>query len=84
MQRTGAGFVSYSDEVEKRFIRWLKDKYKDIQVLNEAWATQRWSRRLNDIDEIALPASAITNAPPERYLDLARFYSDETAKYMDG
>lgn len=80
----GAGFVSYSEEVEKRFVNWLKRKYENIETLNKAWASQRWSRRLNNFEEISLPVSAIANASPERYLDLNRFYSDELIEYMDG
>lgn len=80
----GAGFVSYSEEVKIRFIKWLQNKYSNIDGLNKAWATQRWSRRLNCFEDIVLPASAIVGAPPERYLDLNRFYSDEIIEYMYG
>lgn len=80
----GAGFVSYSREVEKRFISWLQTKYTDIGNLNKAWATQRWSRRLSCFEDVALPASAITGVAPERYLDLCRFYSQEILEYMHG
>jgi beta-galactosidase len=80
----GAGFVSYSKEVEKRFIRWVKNKYSSLEKLNKAWSTQRWSRRLNSFEDIFLPVSAIVKPPPERYLDLCRFYSDEIIEYMRG
>lgn len=80
----GAGFVSYSEGVKQRFIEWLQSKYGDIDTLNKAWASQRWSRRLSCFREVVLPASAITNASPERTLDLCRFYSDEIIQYMSG
>ena len=73
----GNGFMSYSEADRKRFIGWAKKKYGTIQALNKAWATQRWSRRLNDFDDIDLP---LADGPvaPERHLDLYRYWSDVT------
>ena len=69
------GFLSYSEGDRLRFIAWLKARYGTIEKLNTAWATQRWSRRLNSFNDVELPyASGPT--PPERYLDLRRFWSD--------
>jgi beta-galactosidase len=73
----GNGFMSYSAADRLRFIDWLKTKYRTIEALNKAWATQRWSRRLNEWDEIDLPYGDGPGAP-ERYLDLRRFWSDQT------
>ena len=69
----GAGKISWSEDVRLRFIGWLKEKYGTTDQLNEAWAAQRWSRRISDFDEIGLPAGG----PPERTLDFRRFLSDE-------
>jgi beta-galactosidase len=73
----GNGFMSYSVADRLRFIDWLKMQYGTIEALNRAWATQRWSRRLNDWDEIELPYGD-GPGPVERYLDLHRFWSDQT------
>jgi beta-galactosidase len=73
----GNGFMSYSAGDRLRFIEWLKRKYGTIAELNRAWATQRWSRRLNSFDEVELP-NGDGPGPPERFLDLRRFWSDET------
>ena len=43
----GNGYMSYSEADRQRFIAWLKKKYGTVAELNKAWATQRWSRRLN-------------------------------------
>ena len=43
--------------------------------LNKAWATQRWSRRLNSFEDVDLPL-AEGPGPSERYLDLHRYWSD--------
>jgi beta-galactosidase len=73
----GNGFMSYSPGDRERFIAWLKTKYVTIEALNQAWATQRWSRRLNSFDEVELPYGD-GPGPPERFLDLHRFWSDVT------
>ena len=73
----GNGFMSYSESDRQRFIVWLKKKYGTIEELNKAWATQRWSRHLNRLDDVDLPL-ADGPGPPERYLDLHRYWSDVT------
>ena len=70
----GYGKISYSEGVRQRFIRWLKNKYGTTENLHTAWAGQRWSRRINDFDEIGLPSG---KSAPERTLDFRRFLSDE-------
>lgn len=71
----GNGYMSYSEADRERFITWLKKKYGTIQELNMAWATQRWSRRLNSFEDVDLPL-ADGPGPSERYLDLHRYWSD--------
>ena len=51
----GNGFMSYSEADRQRFITWLKQKYGTIDALNKAWATQRWSRRLNNFEDVDIP-----------------------------
>jgi beta-galactosidase len=65
----GNGFMSYSEADRQRFIEWLKKKYGTIDELNKAWATQRWSRRLNSFEDVDL-SLANGPGPSERYLDL--------------
>jgi beta-galactosidase len=78
----GNGMMSYSEGDRQRFIAWLKTRYGTIEKLNSAWATQRWSRHLNSFDEVQLPY-ADGPSPPERYLDLRRFWSDETISILE-
>lgn len=73
----GNGFMSYAPADRERFIAWLKQKYGSIAVLNQAWATQRWSRRINDWEEVELPYGE-GPGPFERQLDLRRYWSDVT------
>ena len=73
----GNGFMSWSEADRQRFITWLKNRYGDLATLNKAWATQRWSRRIDNWDEVRLPY-ADGPGPAERFLDLHRFWSDVT------
>jgi beta-galactosidase len=78
----GNGFMSYSEDDRERFITWLKKKYGTIEELNKAWATQRWSRRLNSFENVDLPLKD-GPGPFERYLDLHRYWSDVTVRRLD-
>ena len=71
----GNGFMSYSEADRQRFIVWLRKKYGTVEELNKAWATQRWSRRLNSFEDVDLPL-ADGPGPSERFLDLHRYWSD--------
>jgi len=73
----GSSPMSYSEGDRARFVDWLKQKYGSIAALNQAWATQRWSRRINDWDQVYLPYGN-GPGPNERNLDLHRFWSDVT------
>jgi beta-galactosidase len=73
----GNGQMSYSPADRQRFVGWLQKKYGTIAALNTAWATQRWSRRINSWDEVDLPYGN-GPGPNERNLDLRRFWSDDT------
>ena len=74
---SGDGPISYSETVRQRFTIWLKNKYSNLDNLNKAWATHRWSRRLNSFDEVGLPSTGQKNGAPEKILDFRLFISDE-------
>jgi len=78
----GNGYMSYSEGDRQRFIAWLKNKYGTIEALNKAWATQRWSRRVNSFEDVDLPL-ADGPGPSERYLDLHRYWSDVTVARLE-
>ncbi len=74
---SGDGPISYSKTALKRFVAWLRNKYTTVENLNDAWAGQRWSRKINDFDEVGFPVSGSVTGAPERMLDFRRFVSDE-------
>lgn len=77
----GDGPISYSETVRQRFVEWLKNKYQSVDKLNTAWASQRWSRRINRFEEVGLPVSGYIKGAPERMLDFRRFISDEVSGF---
>jgi beta-galactosidase len=79
---SGDGPISYSETVRKRFVVWLTNKYANIDNFNKAWATQRWSRRINEFDEVGLPVAGEKNGAPEKILDFRRFISDEVNQLL--
>jgi beta-galactosidase len=74
---SGDGQISYSETANLRYIAWLKNKYKIVDNINKAWATQHWSRRINQFEEVGFPVSGQVNGSPERMLDFRHFVSDE-------
>ncbi|MBN1185216.1 MAG: beta-galactosidase [Bacteroidales bacterium] len=79
---SGDGPISYSESVRLRFIEWLKIKYKNLDNLNKAWATHRWSRRINNFNEIGLPTGSYKGGAPEKILDFRLFVSDEVNQIL--
>src|ERR1035437_3152348 len=79
---SGDGLISYSETAKERFIVWLKNKYSNLDNLNKAWATQRWSRKINKFEEIGFPVSTHNNDVPERMLDFRCLVSDEINQFL--
>ena len=79
---SGDGRISYSETARQRFISWLKMKYASVENLNKSWATQRWSRRINQWEEIGFPVATHATDVPERMLDFRRFVSDEINEFL--
>jgi beta-galactosidase len=79
---SGDGRISYSETARQRFIEWLRHKYSTVDNLNKAWATQRWSRKINQFEEIGFPIAYHTTDVPERMLDFRRFVSDEINEFL--
>ena len=79
---SGDGRISYSETARQRFIAWLKSKYSNLENLNKTWATQRWSRKLNQFEEVGFPVATHATDVPERMLDFRRFVSDEVNQFL--
>jgi beta-galactosidase len=66
----------YCDISAADFRRWLRERYGDLDTLNERWSTAFWSQRYSDWGEIGPPRRMPTFANPAQQLDFARFCSD--------
>ena len=80
----GSGFISYSPTARERFVAWLKRRYCTLETLNHAWASHRWSRKLQSFEQVDFPIGGEVVGAPERYLDMRRFFSQELVEYMAG
>ncbi|MDR0494927.1 MAG: beta-galactosidase [Treponema sp.] len=66
--------ICFCDNCENAFRAYLKDKFKTIDALNEAYGTIFWSQCYGSFDEAHLPRHS--NSSPSLYLDHQRFHSD--------
>ncbi|MBA5776025.1 beta-galactosidase [Stappia sp. F7233] len=73
--------ISYSRAARDGFRQWLRDRYKDIGRLNEAWGNVFWSMDYGDFGEIELPNLTVTEANPAHRLDFRRFSSDQVVRF---
>lgn len=78
----GHNSVCYCDNCLKEFRKWLKEKYKTIENLNDSWGTIFWSQTYNDFNNIIIPRRAVTSHNPSLLLDYKRFMSDSFVKYQ--
>ncbi|WP_409291418.1 beta-galactosidase [Peribacillus sp. SCS-37] len=62
-------------QCHKKFQAFLKEKYSDINSLNEVYGTIFWGQTYNNFHEIPLPKKTITQHNPSLMLDWARFRS---------
>ncbi len=76
------GGECYCENCEKAFRVWLKDKYKSIDALNQAWNMEFWGHTVYDWDEVVLPNALSDGIDDNRTafagisIDYRRFNSD--------
>jgi beta-galactosidase len=58
------------------FRDWLRDRYSDLDVLNDRWGGAFWSQRFGSWEEIDVPRLSTSVVNPAQRLDFARFSSD--------
>jgi beta-galactosidase len=71
----------YCDNCKREFRVWLKQKYKTIDALNDAWWNAFWSMEYNSFNEVELPNLTVTEPNPSHTLDFYRFSSDSVVSY---
>jgi len=79
-----SGFC-YCDKCQNAFRVWLKNRYKTIKALNEAWNTYFWGHTYYDWDDIVSPSNLggewgqhnrVSGSCQIQSIDYRRFYSD--------
>ncbi len=76
----------YSPSSQEAFRTWLKNKYKNIDVLNNAWGTEFWSQVYNDFNQIKIHNADHVGwwgANPHALLDFKRYTADTQAEFLD-
>jgi len=79
------GTVDYSENAQRKFKEWLKNKYTTIDKLNDTWGAAFWSETYNDFDQIRIPnpKELPVKANPHSILDFQRFCSEEVASFVN-
>lgn len=81
--------LCYCDRCKAAFITWLKEKYKTLKNLNEAWGTVFWSQTYTEWEQIIVPKDTVVDGytgdghNPGLILDFKRFSSDSLCKYAE-
>src|SRR5258708_37303574 len=66
----------YCETSVAAFRDWLRDRYGDVDTLNDRWGAAFWSQRYSEWDEIDAPRTSTTVVNPAQRLDFGRFSSD--------
>lgn len=79
----------YCDKCRNKFRLWLKEKYGDIEKLNQAYGTVFWSQVYNSFEEVIIPKAGACydtchdtqGQNPSLLLDYYRFASDSVISF---
>ncbi len=73
----------YCENCRKKFIEWLKTKYKTVEELNYRWGNRFWSQMLRNWDDFVFPINTPTFENPHMLLDYMRFCTDNIVEYQN-
>jgi beta-galactosidase len=76
----------YSPSSQEAFRQWLKNKYKTIDVLNDAWGTSFWSQWYNSFNQIMIHNTNLVGwwgNNPHALLDFKRYCAEAQAEFLD-
>ncbi|SEO21705.1 beta-galactosidase [Flavobacterium sp. CF108] len=75
--------LDYGADAQERYRNWLKEKYKTIDALNQAWGNNFWSGTYSDFSQINIPLHKEWGMNLHSQLDHYRFADQETATFLD-
>ncbi|MBV9490019.1 MAG: beta-galactosidase [Verrucomicrobia bacterium] len=73
--------VSFAPSDHEAFRAWCRERYSNLEALNQAWGTAFWSQTYTDWDQVWLPRPTVTYQNPSLLLDFFRFTSDMTIRF---
>lgn len=76
----------YSTSSQEAFRTWLKNKYKTIDALNNAWGAAFWSQWFNNFNQVIIPNTNLVGwwgNNPHALLDFKRYAADHQAEFLD-
>jgi len=71
----------YCEDCARAFRAWLRDRYGDVEALNEAWGNTFWSQQYDGFEAVDPPRTTPAEHHPSRLLDYHRFASESAAAY---
>ncbi len=72
----------YSDADKVAFVKFLKDKYVNLDALNSAWGAVFWNQTYSDWSQVDLPRKVNCNTNNlHQMLDYFRFISDSVCRF---
>ncbi len=76
------GGECHCDLCQDAFRKWLKNRYKTIDVVNKKWNTTFWSHVYDDFEQIEAPSPRGETFLMGLNLDWKRFVTDQTADFV--
>ena len=74
---------SYSEAATEKFRAWLRERYGDLDGLNEAWGTAFWSQAYSSWDQVRVPLPTPTIPNPAHVLDFKRYSSHRLTRLYE-
>lgn len=73
--------LCYCDASARAFRVWLRERYRTLDAVNQAWGTAFWSQRYGTWEDILPPRATRSAGNPAHLLDFKRFSSDALLAY---
>lgn len=74
--------MCYCESCHRKFIKYLKEKYRNIHDLNQRWGCSFWTHTYSSFEQIPLPRPSFTAQNPSLRLEWERFRSLSAVNYI--
>ncbi|MFB6073762.1 MAG: beta-galactosidase [Haloarculaceae archaeon] len=73
--------LCYCEDCQRAFREWLRERYGDVDALNEAWGNDFWSQSYDSFSAVEVPRQTPAEHHPARLLAFQRFHNDSVAAF---